>query len=123
MADPITSARIQLRWEVLPYDYGWKCHYELILPLGEFDVRREDRRGRKIRDHLVIKLCKSTTTRQGGRTPCDASGWMGPGARYFDPPYRDGAHAAWDAALLGNIPIVCIAPDGTVIPKPAEGEE
>ena len=37
--------RLQLRWaKAEPNDrsYEWACHYELVIPLDEYDIRRED---------------------------------------------------------------------------------
>lgn len=87
------------------------CHYELVLPLGEHDIRREmyDKHGnlkKKERTELVAAL-KEPSLRNGS-SPCLAHD----GTRYYDAPYRDGKHAQWDAKLLGDLPIYCIAPDG-----------
>lgn len=113
----MTQARLQFRWEATdkPADeFGardWICKYELSIPLGPHDIRREDEEQNKVRDAQVIEL--GSTKRGSVQQPCINED----GAHYFDAPYRDGAHATWDAPKLGNIPIVCIALDGTVIPK------
>jgi hypothetical protein len=113
-------ARLQFRWEQAPNGtsisggQSWFCHYELVLPLREHDIRREDDDGNDVRSELVIPI-KGPTIRGSTRKPC----WNDEDNTYeFDAPFRDGAHAAWDAPLLGDIPVVCIAPDGTVINAP-----
>lgn len=109
--------RLQLRWAAeCPDDLGyggyrWACHYELVLPLREFDMRREvyDDEGNRTGTvtELVVAL-KPPTMRESDSTPTVARD----GSRYFDAPYRDGAHAQWDAAALGGLPIYVIGIDG-----------
>ncbi|MCQ4630913.1 hypothetical protein GB927_012745 [Shinella sp. CPCC 100929] len=114
----MSNTRLQLRWEATdkPADeFGyrdWVCKYELSIALNEYDIRREDENYAKVRDSIVIEI--GSTKRGSSQEPCIGPG----GAHYFDPPYRDASHATWDAAKLGNLPIVCIAIDGTIIPKP-----
>lgn len=117
---PLPAPRLQLRWaEAEPNERGfqWACHYELVLPLGEHDIRREvyDEYGEQTGEvsELVAAL-KPPTLRDGGGYPCEAQD----GTRYFDPPFRDGAHAQWDAAVLGGLPIYVIAPDGEAFKRP-----
>lgn len=116
----MAEARLQLRWERAPDDAGhfggpsWYCHYELVLPLQEHDIRREGEDGADVRSEIVVPI-KGPTLRGSTKKPC----WSDEDNIYvFDAPYRDGAHANWDADLLGGLPIVCVAPDGTTIPKP-----
>lgn len=111
-AEKLPTPRLQLRWE--PYvgkpGYDWQCHYELVLPLGKYDIRREIwRDGEQVgeRDELVLPV-KEPSIRGSTCTPCLHDS----GAVYADMPYRDGAHAIWDSRLLGNLPIIVIAPDG-----------
>lgn len=111
--------RLQLRWEENPdhrtgrpgSDYRWLCHYELILPLDKYDVRREVyKNGRELKrklPHLTVPI-KQPSLRGSSLEPCRAQD----GTRYCDAPFRDGAHALWDAKVLGNPPIYVIAPDG-----------
>lgn len=113
-AKTLPAPRLQLRWEPsdLRSGYQWECHYELVLPLGEYDIRREqyDEDGTELEEkisELVIPM-KQPSLRGGSGTPCTA----GDGSRYCDGPYRDGAHALWDAKLIGNLPVFVIAPDG-----------
>jgi hypothetical protein len=115
----LPAPRLQLRWA--PSDqrsgYQWECHYELVLPLGEFDIRREqyDAEGNEIGkiSELIVSM-KPPSLRGSTGTPCTT----GDGERYYDTPFRDGAHAMWDAKLLGNPPIFVIAPDGMAFPQP-----
>lgn len=130
MAETPKSPRLQLRWEagkapagsVFEHDeFAWRCHYELVLPLGESDIRREIwKDGEEVgqRDELVIAV-KGCSLRGAGEddVPCVH---RADGSLYYDPPYRDGAHAKWDAALLGGLPIYCVAPDGRFIERPAD---
>lgn len=116
MADSKPPApRLQLRWapatqeerddhphlpvitEVHPRYRYWACHYELVLPLREGDIRR-GRKGDPNGDVLIIPL---------GKTVCGGS--REPGG----PPYRDGNHAQWDRTLLGNLPVYHMASDGS----------
>jgi len=114
----MTQARLQFRWEATDKsadEFGyrdWICKYELSIPLNEYDIRREDENYNKVRDCQVVEL--GSTKRGSSEEPCIADG----GDYYFDAPYRDGSHAIWDAEKLGDLPIVCIAIDGTIIPKP-----
>ncbi len=110
------TPRLQLRWE--PYTgessigANWCCHYELVLPLGEFDIRREIwKDGEEVgrRDELVVPI-KMPQLRECSTTPCVIPAT---GEEYADAPYRDGAHAKWDAKVLGGLPIFVIAPSGT----------
>lgn len=120
---PLPAPRLQLRWALATPEerrfnnFGWACHYELVLPLDKHDVRREvyDENGDPAGEvsELVVPI-KSPSLRGGGGTPCEAQD----GSRYYDAPYRDGAHARWDAAVLGNPPIYVIAPDGTPFKRP-----
>lgn len=93
--------------------WQWMCHYELVLPLDKFDIRAEQegpRGGRRPKLKELVIPMKPPTCRGSAQVPCQA--WPG-GEPFYDPPYRDGAHAMWDAASLGNPPIYVIAPDGT----------
>lgn len=111
------QAYLQFRWEKPDEPAGvfghenWLCNYELCIPLGEHDIRRDGKDGEKVRDTFTILIC--TTKRGASLPPCIAVD----GTYFFDAPYRDGAHATWDAPKMGGIPIICIAVDGTVIRK------
>lgn len=104
----LPAPRLQLRWENGDERYEWACSYELVLPLREFDIRNDAKTG-----HAVIEL---------GRTRVGGSG--APPWRHSEPrsctPYRDGAHALWDSAVLGGLPVYVVAPDGGTKLVPAE---
>lgn len=109
--------RLQLRWALsaegdpgwgLPLRYleqgegghrRWICHYEFVVPLREHDIRRE-REGAPDVAELVIPISK---TQRGSTHPPD------------DEPYRDGAHAAWDAPHFGNPPVYVLPVDGPAV--------
>jgi hypothetical protein len=130
MAETPKSPRLQLRWEAgkaensgyfARGDDVWRCHYELVLPLSEGDIRREiweDGEEVGSRQELIVAVKGHSLRGMNGTTPCidrhDGD------KLYFDPPFRDGAHAKWDAALLGGLPIYCVAPDGRFIEQPVE---
>lgn len=110
----LPAPRLQLRWaEADDGDkhYQWHCHYELVLPLREHDIRREvyDAEGVQTGEvsELVVPL-KPPTRRGSGCEPCRAQD----GTSYCDAPYRDGAHAGWDAAALGGLPVYVIDVQG-----------
>lgn len=119
---PLPAPRLQLRWaEAAPNErgYQWACHYELVLPLGEHDIRRDvyDDDGEmtgKVSE--LVAALKPPTLRGGSGYPCEAQD----GTRYFDPPFRDGVHAQWDADVLGKLPVYVIAPDGEAFERPNE---
>lgn len=120
-ASKLPAPRLQLRWEPFTGKPGfqWQCHYELVIPLGKYDIRAEQTgpRGGKRPDltELVLAI-KEPSIRGSDGVPCTAQD----GTRYYDAPYRDGAHAKWDAKVLGNPPIYVIAPDGMAFQQPAE---
>lgn len=107
------TAYLQLRWEE-ETENSFLCHYELVLPLGEYDIRKEDSEGEQYRNKIVMMITEPTR-RTSGAVPCQSREHEG---YFFDTPYRDGAHAMWDSRVLGNIPIKVIAPDGHVIDEP-----
>jgi hypothetical protein len=112
-AKKLPTPRIQLRWEASDerHGYQWKCHYELVIQLGEYDIRREVYKdGMQLRKKLPRELLipiKEPSWRGSSQTPCGQGDH-----RYADTPYRDGAHAMWDGIQLGTPPIYSIAPDG-----------
>ena len=119
LIEKLPAPRLQMRWErrADPHDMdwdgelSWNCHYELVLPLGEHDIRREIYKdGEQVGEveELVVPMKGPTVRGSNGRTPCmDRDGQY-----WFDDPIRDGCHAQWDAAAIGNPPIYVIAPDG-----------
>lgn len=116
----LPTPRIQLRWEASQHpEYQWQCHYELVILLAVHDVRREVyRHGYQLKKKLPRELTiamKSPSLRGSSSLypPCTSGDGK---LRYADTPFRDGAHAKWDAIQLGNLPIFVIAPDGMSFP-------
>ena len=114
-AKDLPLPRLQLRWtkSTTRPGFNWECPYELVIPLDEWDIRRENR-ARKGPRWVAIAM-KTPTLRESTSVPCTAPD----GSRYFDSPYRDGAHAKWDSVHIGNPPIYVIAPDGEAFHEPA----
>ena len=121
----LPAPRLQLRWCKADPErrHEWECHYELVLPLSEHDIRREVYDDDGILSggvsEFVVPLKPPTRRRSSTATPCTARD----GSRYYDPPYRDGAHAQWDAEALGDLPIYVIAPDGAAFRHEATGAQ
>ncbi|MCL8385530.1 hypothetical protein [Xanthobacter aminoxidans] len=94
----LPAPRLQFRWEAsTDREYEWVAHYELVLPLGEHDCRR-DREGCE-NGELALRI---GSTMRGSRETCPN-----------DLPYRDGAYSRWDnAALGGHLPVIVIDPLG-----------
>ena len=108
----LPAPRLQLRWVKSDHSrFQWECHYELVIPLDKHDIRAEQEgpRGGRLPPlkELVVPM-KPPTLRGSTDIPCTSPS----GERYCDTPFRDGAHAHWDAEVLGNPPIYVIAPDG-----------
>lgn len=110
----LPAPRLQLRWaESTDARYTWMCHYELVLPLDKWDIRGEQegpRGGRRPNLTELVVPIKPPSCRNSSNPnpPCTGID----GKRYYDAPYRDGAHAIFDAKVLGNPPIYVIATDG-----------
>lgn len=117
----LRKAYLQLRWERETSERPSKpgdicthlCHYELVLPLCKYDIRREIYKngsdtGRRTPPYLIVPM-SGPTKRSGTGTPCVARD----GTLFADTPYRDGAHARWDAKRMGGLLIFVIALDGT----------
>lgn len=115
----LPTPRLQLRWEANPAyrtgepgsQYRWACNYELVLPLDKYDVRAEVwKNGRELKRKLkeLVVPIKPPSLRGSELEPCTGMD----GSRFYDDPFRDGAHAYWDSKHLGNPPIYVIAPDG-----------
>lgn len=92
----LPSPRLQLRWASANAPHKWQCLYELVLPLGQYDIRRGNA------DNPEMRILISTT---------DATSRAAPDADAT--PFRDNAHSEWDAKALGGLPVYVIAPDGT----------
>jgi hypothetical protein len=117
----LPAPRLQFRWSPLDeaddsgFGFNWKCVYQLVLPLGEHDQRREIYEdGEIVGEREELELTFPGFTKVGSRTaPCTDRD----GTRYCETPFRDGAHSQWDSAALGGLPIYVIAPDGVVFAK------
>ncbi|MFG1376120.1 hypothetical protein [Xanthobacter autotrophicus] len=94
----LPAPRLQFRWVPNEHaDYEWIVFYELVLPLGKYDCRREGPKGAS--GELALEIGK---TLRGSSQTCPN-----------DKPYRDGTHANWDnEALGGHLPIIVIDPQG-----------
>lgn len=109
------SAYLRLRWEA-ESEFSFLCHYELVVPLGELDIRREVYENGEIVNTItefVTPMNSGPVRRTGGGIPCI----NGDGELFYDAPYRDGAHAKWDSEALGGIPIKVMTLDGKLIEK------
>lgn len=93
--------RMQLRWREND-DLTLTCFHEFVFPISKDDIRSTDFNGSRCG---VVELgrCK----RSGGMAP----DWANNLARTY--PFRNSAHAVWDAVHFGNPPIYVIAPDGS----------
>jgi hypothetical protein len=91
--------RLQFTWIKITDDWSIKeCIYTLVLPLGEHDIRREGPNGKKVRSEWHAEI---------GRTKSDGSARMPVSSDGVDTPFRDGAHAQWDALVL-NLPLFAV---------------
>lgn len=127
MASKLPTPRLQLRWEESKDTrYQWECHYELVILLDKYDVRRQVyKNGRELKRKLPRELAipmKTPSYRNSSSKfpPCTSGDGK---LRYADTPYRDGAHAEWDALQLGDPPIFVIAPDGKAFPVEYDAAE
>lgn len=81
------------------------CIYSLVLPLGEYDIRRENGDGEKVRNEIKAELGRTSVTGGKDGPPIWKDGTV-------ESPFRDGAHAKFDnEALGGHLPIVSVCGD------------
>lgn len=93
------SPRLQLRW--VHGEYGGRtCYYEFVFPLKTLDIRNDDDA-----ENPAICVIQLGRTNVSGDEDCRPLSKRAP--------YRDGAHAQWDAPHFGNPPIYIIGPDGS----------
>jgi hypothetical protein len=124
----LPAPRLQLRWAPKPvpnsdpqrakdirfgrrisrqmgYDYtpdqAWDCFYEMVLPVGKYDIRNEHYEA----GFIIVPIGHTRRTSSPEYPPCSRSP--------TDDVWRDGAHAFIDSKSLGWMPIFVIAPDGT----------
>lgn len=94
--------RLELRWTLEGTDelerVIHKCEYLLLIPLAEGDIRRD---AEDCEDGMV--KIRFSTTRDRKQV------WEGIDPMLCDGriilPHRDGKHAGWDSAHLGNLPV------------------
>lgn len=94
----LPAPRLQLRWES-----EFLCHYELVLPLRELDIRRELGDRDEVGSRFLAVPLGCTRRGGSGNVPVLEDGRV-------DMPYRDGCHIKWDAAAL-NLPAFAIWQD------------
>lgn len=113
----VAPTRLQLRWAEDEESPGrYICHYELVLALDQHDIRRErhgPRGGR--RPDAVCQIVPMGRTSRGANVepchmPCDGKLLLS-----YDVPYRDGAHALFDAAKLGGLPVYVVTVGGVYL--------
>jgi hypothetical protein len=114
------APRLELRWtdegpfNCESFEATVACVYSLVIALGEYDIRGEsaDANGEPLpqKREKAIELGRTFSTNKAANRLKD--GWI-------DTPYRDGAHAQWDSAQLGNLPIYAVAAGRAflVVPK------
>lgn len=84
--------RLELRWtESTKKGKKCLCIYELVLPLKELDVRREDETGEPVREVLRVQMGEQEFSDQ--ILPVDSEG-------HVQTPTALGAHARWDSSNL-----------------------
>lgn len=102
----IPCPRLEFEW--IKTGETWRereCIYSLVLPLGEYDIRREDGEGNKVRSETKAELGRTRVTGGKGTPPIWDDGIV-------ESPFRDGAHAKFDNdALGGHLPIVSVCGD------------
>ena len=98
--------RLELEWHKIEYNwYKRECVYSLVLPLREYDVRKENEGGEIVRTEIKSELGRTTVSGGNGKPPIWDDGTV-------DMPYRDGAHAFFDQEALGlHIPVVAVCGD------------
>lgn len=111
--------RLELRWDAddAPppdgYPVGTRaCRYLLVMPLDQWDIRREDENGEQVRDAFETEL--RCTVRSFGNPQLV---WLE--SNSVDTPYRDGAHARWDSHVL-KIPAFATAGEHAMFLEPIE---
>ena len=101
----LPAPRLELRWSKAEGQEAWGhsiCQYGLVMPLREHDIRRESWKTEDImseNDEVFYVFGTTKVTRSETRTPYDSR------MNVVDTPFRDGAHALWDANILNNLPI------------------
>lgn len=96
-ADKLPAPRMEFRWTNKSGDWQIaECTYGLVIPLREWDIRRTEEQGMTGPAEIFVEM--STIERTGsGRIPISGG--------VVETPFRNGAHAQWDSAALGGLPI------------------
>jgi hypothetical protein len=105
--DKMELPRLELRWT--RKGKTWRaaiCTYNLVLPLAEHDVRRELNSDSAM--NFVIPLSFTKRPNQGVSPYREGCGAV---EESIDEPFRQTAHAIWDARSLGGLPIYVICED------------
>ncbi len=109
-ADSLPAPRLELRWHRKGETWHRReCAYNLVLPLREFDLRCENEDGEVVRKEKTIELGRTAVS--GTRAP-DCYGTI-------DTPFRDSAHAQWDAEVL-RLPIYAVCDDKAMLYQPSK---
>lgn len=95
----IPSPRLELLWEKQD-DGRFICRYSLVIPLRDYDIRREDENGDHVRSEISLLISTTVVDTNNPLFPIHSDGSI-------DTPFRDTAHARWDnEALGGNLRII-----------------
>jgi hypothetical protein len=104
MRNKLLAPRLELLWD--KQDGERTCIYSLVIPLRESDLRRENSKGKDVRNVLKLKMGKTIV--DGGVSVQDG---------VVESPHRDGCHALWDSKVLG-IPAYAVCGDDFTLIKP-----
>lgn len=133
-AKDMVMPRLELRWKKVD---GWavaRCNYSLILPIEELDIRNRGRQGKKGARFKRIHIGHTTRTSGSYRPdeelspirqhPVRTEPETYPPERVWtvDTPFRDGAHAKWDAERLG-LPAYAVCGDKAALLHDGRPEE
>ena len=95
--------RFEFRWSKIGESWNDRiCVYSLVLPLGDFDIRRTDSLDGST--ETVLEIGKTRVSGGVGEPPISDD--------KVHTPFRDYSHAKWDnESLGGHIPIVAVCGD------------
>jgi len=98
--------RLEFRWLMAGDSWSEReCVYSLVIPLREFDIRRENEDGESVFTEKFIEIGRTDVRGYRAGPPIHEDGTI-------DTPFRDGAHARFDnEALGGHLPIVAVCGD------------
>jgi hypothetical protein len=94
MKNKLPAPRLELLWN--KQDGIRTCTYSLVIPLQKSDLRRENSKGKDVRNTYKLKIGKTKV--DGGVSVQDG---------IVATPYRDGCHALWDSHAL-KLPIYAV---------------